>query len=263
MLKKKLFLFALFVLLLFALLSYQSIKGKSRFIDFPIYPLRLLEQASSAVTKKINNIIHTYIIIIGKEAENRRLLKEIEHHKAEKNRVNELERENERLRKILKLKSTVKTYVATADVIARDPTNWFQTFWINKGENSGIAKDMVAVTPTGPVGKVNRIFEGESSITLLNDVNSLVAARLQPSRIEGMLEGRGGELCRLKYVSKEAEVKPGEKIITSGLDGIYPEGLLIGYVAKIKKEEGEMFQGIDVSLAQDLFSVEEVIILKK
>ncbi len=263
MLKKKLFLFALFLLLVFALISYQSIKGKSHFIDFPIYPLRLLEQASSAVTKKINNIINTYILIIGKEAENKRLLREIEDHKAEKSRFSELERENERLRNILKLKSAKRTYIATADVIARDPTNWFQTFWINKGKSSGISKDMVAVTPTGPVGKVNRVFEEESSITLLTDVNSSVAGRLQSSRIEGVLEGRGGELCLLKYVSKEADVKPGDRIITSGLDGIYPKGLLLGYVTNIKKEEGEMFQVIEVSLAQDLFRVEEVTILKK
>ena len=263
MLKKKLFLFALFLLLVFALLSYQSMKGQSHFIDFPFHPLRMLEQASSAVSNKIDNIINTYIMIIGKEAENRRLLKTIEGHEAELNRFRELEHENERLRKLLKLKSARRDYVAAADVYARDPTNWFQVLWINKGKSSGIEKDMVAVTPTGPVGKVRRVFEGEASITLITDVNSSVAARLQSSRIEGMLEGRGDDICILKYVSKEADVTSGEKIITSGLDGIYPKGLLIGYVSKVIVEEGEMFKVIEVSLAQNLAMVEEVMILKK
>ena len=131
MLKKKLFLFALFLLLVFALLSYQSMKGQSHFIDFPFHPLRMLEQASSAVSNKIDNIINTYIMIIGKEAENRRLLKTIEGHEAELNRFRELEHENERLRKLLKLKSARRDYVAAADVYARDPTNWFQVLWIS------------------------------------------------------------------------------------------------------------------------------------
>ena len=251
------------MLLVFALLSYQSIKGVSRFIDFPFHPLRILEQGSSAVTNKIDNIINTYILVIGKEAENKRLLKIIEEHDAEKNRIKELELENQRLSKILKLKSARPDFVATANVFARDPTNWFQVLWINKGKSSGLAKDMVAVTPAGPVGKVNRVFEGQASITLITDVNSSVAARLQSSRIDGMLEGRGDDICILKYVSKEADVNSGEKIITSGLDGIYPKGLLIGYVSKVIIEEGEMFKVIEVSLAQDLGMVEEVMILKK
>jgi len=263
MLKKKIFFFAIFVLLVFALLSYQRIKGQSRFADFPFHPLRMLEQASFAVADNIDNIINTYVMVVGKEAENKRLLKTIEGHEAELNRFRELEHENERLRKILQLKSVRQDYIATADVYARDPTNWLQVFWINKGKSSGIEKDMVAITPTGPVGKVRRIFQGEASITLITDVNSSVAARLQSSRIEGILEGRGDNICILKYVSKEADVKSGEKIITSGLDGIYPKGLLIGYVSKVTREEGEMFKVIEVSLAQDLGAVEEVMILKK
>jgi len=263
MLKKKIFLFALFVLLVFALLSYQSMKGESRFADFPFHPLRVLEQATSAVTDKIDNIINTYVMVIGKEAENKRLLSTIKGHESELNRFMELEHENERLRKILKLKSSRRDYMATADVFARDPTNWFQVFWINKGKSSGIEKDMVAVTPTGPVGKINRVFEGEASISLITDVNSSVAVRLQSSRTEGILEGRGDDICILKYVSKEADVISGEKIITSGLDGIYPKGLLIGYVSKVTREEGEMFKVIEVRLSQDLGTVEEVMILKK
>ncbi len=263
MLKKKIFLFALLVLLLFALLSYQSMKSKSSFMDFPFHPLRMLEQISSSVTHEIDNIINTYVMVIGKEAENRRLLRTIQGHEAELNRLKELEHENERLRKVLQLKSARKDYMATADVYARDPTNWFQMFWINKGKSTGIEKDMVALTPAGPVGKVNRVFEREASIMLMTDVNSSVAARLQSSRIEGMLEGRGDDICMLKYVSKDAEVTPAEKIITSGFDGIYPEGLLIGYVSKVTREEGEMFKVIEVKLAQDLGTVEEVMILKK
>ncbi len=70
-------------------------------------------------------------------------------------------------------------------------------------------------------------------------------------------------MCTLKYVSREAEVKVGEKVVTSGLEGIYPAGLLIGYVTDVKKEEEEMFQLIEVAPSQNLNTVEEVAILKR
>ncbi len=76
-------------------------------------------------------------------------------------------------------------------------------------------------------------------------------------------EGRGDGDCSIKYVSKRAEVKIGERVVTSGLDGIFPEGLLVGYVSEVRKEEGEMFQLIKVLPAQDLNAIEEVVILRR
>lgn len=122
---------------------------------------------------------------------------------------------------------------------------------------------MVAVTPLGPVGKVNRVFDTDASIVLLTDVNSSVAVRLQSSRVGAILEGTGDGTCSLKYVYKSAEVKTGERVVTSGLDGIFPEGLLVGYVSEVRKEDGEMFQLIRVLPAQDLNAIEEVVILKR
>jgi len=87
--------------------------------------------------------------------------------------------------------------------------------------------------------------------------------RLQTSRVEGILEGRGDNTCYLKYISKEVNVAVGEKLLTSGMDGIYPAGLLIGYVSDVTKEGEEMFQEIEVSPLQKLSTVEEVAILRK
>lgn len=263
MLKKKSIIFTFFILLIFALLTYQSIKGESRFLNFPLYPLKIIEQGSTAVIKGVRNLFNSYILIVGKEDENRRLLDRINKFEQEKNRYIEAELENERLRKILQLKSEKSDYVTTAEVFARDPSSWFQLIWINKGKQDGITKDMVAVTPLGPVGRVHRVFNDGAIIILITDVNSSVAVRLQSSRIEGILEGRGDNRCYLKYVAKDAEVRTGERIITSGLEGIYPEGLLIGYITGVKKEGEEMFQLIDAAPAQDLNSVEEVAILKR
>lgn len=263
MLKKKLFLFSIFILLIFGLLTFQSIKGKSRFIDTVLYPLTLIEQGATAVIHGVRDTFNAYIMIVGKEEESRTLLEKIHSLEKEINDLVEVRLENERLKKILKLKTEKRNYVTTARVFARDPTNWFQTIWINKGTKSGIAKDMVAVTPLGPVGKVRRLLQDSANITLITDVNSSVSVRLQPSRIQGILQGSGEHTCMLQYVSKDVDVEVGEKVITSGLDGTYPRGLMIGYVISVRKEPEEIFQVIEVKPVQNLNAVEEVVILKK
>lgn len=225
--------------------------------------MTLLEEGVSVVVQGVENSINTYVLLVGKEDENRGLIRKISELEQKNNSYEEAVRENERLKKILQLSSERSDYITTAKVIARDPTNWFQTLSINKGKKEGIGKDMVAVASAGPVGRIHRVFEGGAGIILITDVNSSVAVRLQKSRIEGILEGRGDNTCYLKYISKEVNVEVGEKLITSGLDGIYPRGLLIGYVSNVIKEGEEMFQEIEVSPLQNLSSVEEVAILGK
>ncbi len=249
--------------MLFALLTYQGIKGKSYFLDLPLYPLKILERGSSSVINKVKEVIDTYVLIVGKEAENKRLLEEIGKYKQKENRYMEAEIENDRLKKLLELRSERHDVITSAQVIARDPSNWFQIIWIDKGSRFGVAPDMVAVTPDGPVGKVHRVLDTASSVILITDVNSSVAVRLQSSRIEGILEGRGDDRCNLKYISKDGVVKVGEKVITSGLEGIYPEGLLIGHVSAVKEEGRELFQLIEVTPVQDLSGIEEILLIRK
>ncbi|MEE8330130.1 MAG: rod shape-determining protein MreC [Thermodesulfovibrionia bacterium] len=261
--KKKSSFFLFFIFLIFALLTYQSIKGWSRISDFPSYPLKILEQGSSAFIKTVKNFFNTYIIIIGKEDENRRLIEQIKKTEQERNQYLEAQHENRRLRDLLELKSQRAAYVTTAEVFAGDPTNWFRILWINKGMDDGISRDMVAVTPLGVVGRIHKVLKNRANIILMTDINSSVAVRIQSSRTGGVLEGRGNDKCYLKYVRQEEDVSVGEKIITSGLDGIYPEGLQVGHITAVKKKDGELFYEIEVATSQNLNAVEEVAILRR
>jgi rod shape-determining protein MreC len=252
--KKKFILLAFFVLLVFTFLTYQSIRGERHFLDFTLYPLEILEKGGSYIAK-----IFRHIPFFSKDDTLERLGKCEE----ERTRYKDAALENERLRTLLELKSRRADYVAAAEVFARDPTNWFQILWINKGISSGVTKDMVAVTPLGLVGRTHRVFNERANVILITDVNSSVAVRLESSRVEGILEGNGDNKCHLRYVSKDFDVAAGENIITSGLDGIYPEGILAGYVSLVDRESGEAFQLIEVTPAQPLDRVEEVAILKR
>ena len=263
MLKKKFVGFTFFILLLLALLTYQGVKGESRFIDFPLYPLKLLEQGATTVITGIKNIFGSYFRIVGKEEENRKLLAKINRLEEEKNRIIEAQLENIRLRSLLQLKSERSDYITSAEVFARDSTNWFQILWIDKGKKDGIKKNMVAVTALGPVGRVHKVLDGNANIILLTDVNSSIAVTLQTSRAQGILDGRGDKRCYLKYISKDVEVQPGEIVVTSGLEGIYPPGLVVGSVENVDKNEEEVFQLIEVVPSQDFNTLEEVAILKR
>jgi rod shape-determining protein MreC len=255
--KKRTFTIIVFVLLIFALLTYQSLKGESRFSDISVYPLSLIMQADSAVFGGVKNILG-----IGR-GEEKRLLDKARKLASEASRHAEIESENERLRALLELKSQRTDTVTSAEVFARDPTNWFQVLWINKGLSDGVLKDMTAVTSAGVVGRVYRVLGGKSSIILLTDVNSAAAAKIQPFGIDGILEGRGVRNCYLKYIPQDTAVEIGLPVVTSGLDEIYPEGLLIGYITNISKMSGEFFWEIEVKPAQDLNAVEEVVILRR
>jgi rod shape-determining protein MreC len=258
MLKKNIILFALSILLIFALLTYQSVKGERLLPYFTLYPLKLLEQGGSSLLS-----LFDHIPFIGKSAEERSLLDRLNRCEEERTKYKEAAYENERLRGLLDLKSQRPDYVAAAEVFAREPTNWFQILWINKGTVNRVAKDMVAVTPLGLVGRIHRVFNERANVILVTDVNSSVAVRLESSRVEGILEGNGEDRCYLKYVSKEVEVEADENVITSGLDGIFPEGLLVGFVSSVDREGGDLFQRIEVTPSQNLNKIEEVVILKK
>ncbi len=122
---------------------------------------------------------------------------------------------------------------------------------------------MAVITPQGLVGKIYSVHDYYSEVLLLKDSNFSVAVRLQNSRREGVISGTGNDYCLLKYVPPEENVEIGEVVITSGFDGIFPEGLPVGVVSKVKKEGIEFFQYIEVRPFQSSEKTEDVIVMKR
>lgn len=262
MFKKRYVVSTVFVVLIAAILVFQSRIGKGRITDTPVYPIKTIEKVLSAVMKGTGDFLSTYILP-RKGLEARALNDKLNKLQEESNKYVEAELENKRLRNLLELKSQSPDYVTSAEVFARDPSNWYQVIWVNKGSDDGVAKEMIAVTPAGVVGRIHRIFNDSASVILLTDASSALAVRMQSTRAEGILEGRGGNICYLKYVPAEIEVEIGDTIVSSGLDKIFPEGLVVGYVTELVKDEGGIFHTIKVTPSQDLNALEEVAILKR
>lgn len=257
--KKRLLLFLLIITAL-SLMTYQSNRE-------PLLPLKFLNNALNwfhDIKHSVkDSITSPFKRIFLKEEENIRLKEDLNNLLKERQKYREALLENKRLRELLSLKEKEHRYVTAARVIARGTDQWSNTFVLDKGLSDGVTKDMLAITHRGLVGKISSVSDSYSTLLLLTDINFSSAARLQESRIEGVLSGTGFRKCLLKYIPYEEKVEQGNTVITSGLDSLFPQGIPIGYVSKVNKKGTGLFQDIEVLPFEDTSKIEELVIIKK
>lgn len=262
--QKKLIVLFIILFLVFLWMTYQIRSGTGQplkgILDRIISPP---QRFILIISDNLRGLWGHYILIVGKSKENERLMKEIEGMRTERNSYLELQEENRRLKSILSLKEHQTGYVATADVIGRDYSNWFRSVMIDKGETEGLKKDMAAITPSGLVGRVSQVTSGTARVVLITDRSSSLSGRIVRTRDEGILQGTGGGRCRLKYVRQSTELKVGDILLSSGLDGIFPEGLNVGTISHVERKGSGFFQEVEVIPAADLTKLDELIIVKK
>jgi rod shape-determining protein MreC len=146
-----------------------------------------------------------------------------------------------------------------ARVIAASAGTASRTIEIDRGERDGIRRNMPVITPDGAVGKVIETFRDAAQVLLLTDKDSGAGAMLVDSRVQGPIGGTGDPTLVMKYISTEEDVKVGEKIVTSGMDKIFPRDIPVGTVAEVKA--GNPFKLIRVRPAARLDRLETVIVL--
>ncbi|UCC66687.1 MAG: rod shape-determining protein MreC [Deltaproteobacteria bacterium] len=207
------------------------------------------------------NLFQTYILLVNIKKENRRLQAELLRLQRENDELRESAEAVRRLRRLLLFKKQVSASMVPAEVIASSPSSWFRTIVINKGQRDGVRKGMPVVTWEGVVGQVIRTSPGSSIILLIIDRNSSVDALVQRTRTKGILEGEGGARCQLRYVPRTDEIQVGDRIVTSGLGGIFPKGLLIGKVVRVEKREYGLFQEVAVTPGAEFSRLEEVMVI--
>jgi rod shape-determining protein MreC len=166
-----------------------------------------------------------------------------------------------RLERLLELRDAVAYRSVPSRVITRDPSRWFNTLTVDRGGRDGVTRNSPVVTPDGIVGRVIEVTATASRVLLIADSRSALGILLQDSRAAGVVEGRGSQRLHLKYLSRTAVVKPGARVVTSGLGGIFPRGLVVGRVVSVTREEGALLQEAEVEPAAALDRLEEVLIL--
>jgi rod shape-determining protein MreC len=157
-------------------------------------------------------------------------------------RYRDLEIENEKLRHALNYKKNTHFDVVPAQVIRRQPATWWQTVDIDAGQSSGIGTQLAVLSNEGLVGKIDRIYEGQnrSSVLLLTDEKCQVSARVEGSPEVGILSGQrgrfdGSPLLRLRFLSTDASLHPGQRVFTTGRGGIFQPNILLGTIDSVEK----------------------------
>jgi rod shape-determining protein MreC len=219
-----------------------------------------LEKGIVWFQRGVSNLWHNYFYLRGVRQENRDLKLQIERLRIEQVRLNEDAGQARRLQALLGFKEQFISKTLAAQVIGSSGSEQSRSIYIDKGTHDGIRPDMAVITAEGAVGKVLRAFKTTSQVLLINDQTSGVGSILEQSRLQGVLCGTPlGEVV-LENVMSDEIVQPGEKVVTSGGDQIFPKGLPVGTVTKVSPGH-ELFLNIRVKPAVDLSRLEEVLVI--
>jgi len=214
--------------------------------------------------KICRNIWRNYFHLVNVAHENEILKDKLSKVMDLNDRLKEIELSNKRLRNLLHFqKSSSHHHVIAAEVIGRDPSHWSKTMIIDKGSQDGVKKGLPVVVHSGIVGQVVFITKYYSKVLLLIDHNSSVDAIVRRTRSHGVIKGNSEDEFRFLYVLRKENVKTGDIVISSGLDGVFPKGLRVGTVSEILKTNSGMFQIISVSPFVDYEKIEEVLVICK
>ena len=253
-------LLLLFALVLMSLRANQR-KGVELFdallmeISFPF------QKAATLVIKTVQGTFQHYVFLVNLEKENRMLKEKIAQLQEENHRMNEIKLANERLRQLLQFREKNFPSMIGAEVIGRDPSFWFKSVMIDKGERDGVKKGMAVISPTGVIGQVLKIAPHYATVLLITDYNSAVDCIVERSRAKAIVEGKGENRCQLKYLLRAEEVAVGDVLITSGLGGNFPKGLMVGEVKKVDKKGHGVFQYAELVPSVDMTRLEEVFVV--
>lgn len=221
-------------------------------------PIERLFQRTVAWTE---DFWSNYFFLVNVRRENTALKREVDALKVENSRYREQLFTYDRLKALLQFKQSLNIPAVAAQVIGLDPTGWFKSVIIDKGTSAEISMDMPVVNASGVVGRVVSVSPHYAKILLLIDQNSAVDSLIQRSRDRGMVCGLGRETCSLDYMIKTSDVQEGDKVVTSGLGGVYPKGIPIGQVIHVEDSPGDLFKHITVKPAVDFSRLEEVLVI--
>lgn len=225
---------------------------------------RLVFTVTTNIDREIANIVNLFDAV----DENEVLKVRLAEAEAQLTVMSEIKSENDRLEQLLNFtQREEKEIVAGGRVIGKQPGIWFETFTIDVGTNQGVDKNMAVINHYGLLGRIVDVGETWAKVLSVVDERSAVSAIIERTRYNGIVRGdyladEDLGLCRMIYLPIEADITIGDRVLTSGLDGIFPKGILIGTVTQVVGREHELFVSSVVDPAVDFLRIEEVLVVK-
>ena len=220
-----------------------------------------VQEGFASSKKNLSSLWENYLMIVNTGQENTVLKKQISRLESDLTSMEEIRKENLRLKNLLSFSDELPNQRVMAQVVGWDSANEFKVIRLNKGTNQGIKIMSPVITDHGLVGYVYRVTDNYSDVLTILDQNNRVDVVVERTRTHGIVEGVFNFKCALKYVMRNEPVEVGDKLITAGVGGIYPKGIKVGMITDITKESFGMTLSIEVVPSVDFDKLEEVLVL--
>jgi rod shape-determining protein MreC len=219
------------------------------------------------VVEGVSSAWNGYLDLRGVREENGRLAERVAALETEVMQLRHRASEAERLFTLLELRRALPLRGTVASVVARGGLPWFRSLTLDKGTQQGVRLDAPVICPTGVVGRVVAVGPHAARVQLLLDRDSGVGALVERSRVSGVVAGQvggsdaGSPELSMKYVPALADVALEDRVLTSGLDRVFPKGLLVGRVRSVGPASG-LFREVVVTPSARFDELEEVLVLE-
>ncbi|CAK1242508.1 Cell shape-determining protein MreC (MreC) [Fructobacillus cardui] len=227
---------------------------------------RVIAVPTNAIGTRANSISN----LMSTFDENQKLKAKLDGYAQNQVKMQTLEEENKSLKKQLGLKATLTDYeTISAVTIARSPTTWQSQLVINKGAKSGLKKGMSVLGDSGLIGRISEVNTVNSKVTLISDTSEdtnrfAITVKGSQGDVNGIITDYDADqkLLIMGQVTESQMIKPGDKVVTSGLGGSMPSGILIGKVAKVTTDDYGLSRKIYIQSSSDLSSLSTVLVAR-
>ena len=220
-----------------------------------------VQRASTSAIASVRDVWTNYFALQEIRRENTELRDELAKLRVGFQQERALAEQTRTLQQLLDLRSTTTLTTIAAEVIAGGASPEFRTITIDKGTGDGLAPDMAVISPAGVVGRIVLPTPRAAKVQLLIDRDAAAGALIERSRAQGVLVGTGTERMRLEHVPGTAELKIGDRVVTSGIEGIYPKGFAIGQIESFERRAGE-FTAVMIRPAVEFSNLEAVLVIE-
>lgn len=220
-----------------------------------------VQEGIASSKQSLSSLWDNYLSIVNTSKENSILKKQISRLRSDITSMEEMRKENLRLKRLLSFSEELSHQKIMAQVVGWDSANEFKVIRLNKGTRHGIKAMAPVVTNQGLVGYVYRATENYSDVLTILDQNNRVDIVVERTRTHGIVEGVFNFKCALKYIMRNEQVEVGDKLITAGVGGIYPKGIKVGMITDISKENFGMTLSIEVVPSVEFDKLEEVLVM--
>jgi rod shape-determining protein MreC len=219
-----------------------------------------VQRGANTVATSVRSSWQDYFALRQVRSENEQLKQQLGELRVRLQEERGLAQQSQSLQKLLDLKTSSTLSTTAASVIAGGASPEFRTITIDRGTGDGLRADMAVLAPAGVVGRIIQPSSRAAKVQLLIDRSAAAGAIIERTRAQGVVVGTGADELRMDYVAGSADVKAGDVVVTSGIDGIYPKGFVIGQIQSVRRGAGE-FSAIVIRPAVDFTSLEAVLIV--